>query len=173
MRETMIDKYLAEIQRGSPLRKPSPSLAYELINKKPCPSDRRGRYPGQVAEKSWKGVHVDKSLENKWLKDLNNLKNVEIRGTCSGHGPEGGDSLEWVTYVAFRVDPSMENKANISKILKKLNSNKDTVAGSDIGMQGRPRFVVAAPLYYQCGKHTEWIKWWSNISKNINIAVNK
>ena len=168
-----IDTYLHEIQRGSPLRKPSPSLAYEVINKKPCPPGRRGRYPGQVSEKNWNGVYVDKSLKNKWLKDLNNIPNVEIRGTCAGHGPKDGDSLEWVAYVAFRVDPSMENKKTINKILKKLNSFKNTSAGSDIGMQGRPRFVVAAPLYENCKKQKEWIEWWDNIAKRINEAVNK
>jgi len=155
------------------MRKPSPSLAYELVNKRPCPSGRRGRYPGQIDEKRWNGIPVDSSLEDKWLKDLNGLKNVEIRGTCSGHGPEGGTSTEWVTYVAFRIDPTMETRDNIEKILKKLNSFKNTVAGSDVGMQGRPRFVVAAPLYYQCKKHKEWVEWWKNIATRINTAVNR
>lgn len=169
----MIDKYLAEIQRGSPRRKPSPSLAYEVINKKPCPPERRGRYPGNVEGKNWQGIHVDKSLKSKWLKDLNNIPNVEIRGSCSGHGPDGGNSLEWVTYVAFRIDPSMENKGIINKIIRKLNSFKNTSAGSDIGMQGRPRFVVAAPLYDKCEKHKEWVEWWAKIASRINQAVNK
>jgi len=159
-------------ERGGPLRKPSPSFAYELVNKKPCPRDRRGRYPGQAEEKKWNGIHVDKSLEDKWLNQLNSIQNVEIRGTCSGHGPEGGDSLEWVTYVAFRIDPSLEKKPIINKILKKLNSFKNTVAGSDIGMEGRPRFVVAAPLYYKCKRHNDWVNWWKNISAHISVAVN-
>jgi len=168
----MLEQYLEEIQRGSPKRKPSPSFAYELVNKKPAPAGRRGRYPGKMKEKKWKGVTVDASLKSKWLNDLNSIKNVEIRGSCSGHGPEGGTSLEWVTFVAFRIDPSIENKKQKS-VVKKLNSFPNTVAGSDIGMQGRPRFVVAAPLYYQCKKHNEWVKWWNNIAQMIDSAVNK
>ena len=167
----MLDTYLYELQRGGPLRKPSPSFAYELVNKKSAPKGRRGRYPGPTPEKMWKGIPVDKSLKDKWLNDLASIPNVEIRGTCCGHGPVGGTDTDWVTYVAFRVDPSFESKRG--DIVAKLNKQKNVIAGVDIGQQGRPRFVVAAPFYYKSKRHSEWEQWWNSISRVINNSVNR
>jgi len=151
-------------------KKPAPTLAWEVIHGKPYPGQRMGRAPG-TKEKLWKGLYVDEHLDNNWLEKLNSIKNVEIRSSCEGHGPEGGISLDWPTFIIFRVDTKLE--PFVEKIVAKLNSFKNTKSGYDIGMEGRPRICVAAPLYYNCKKQKEWEDWWKNLPGRINVSVNK
>lgn len=172
-KDDLTEYYLRHIQEqeigraGIPKKKPSPSFAYELVYKKPAPSNRRGRPPFPVEHKLWKGFTVDKHLKDKWLSDLNNIPNVEIRGSCEGH------NKDWVSYVAFRLDPKYDNdKAFLKSVTKKLSHYPDTVCGYDIGTQGRPRFVVATPLFYGCDRQQDWEKWWNQIARRINKAVN-
>ena len=169
----ILENYLSELQevdfgrRGASGRKPSPSFAYELVFKKPAPPGRRGRPPFPVEYKNWNGIQVDKHLDNKWIKDLNNIPNVEVRGSCEGHDED------WVSYVAFRLDPKYDNnKSFLNKVASRLNKDSNTVAGFEIGMQGRPRFVVATPLYYECDKQDEWKKWWTTLASRLNKTVN-
>jgi len=169
----ILENYLEEIQktkstrRGRSDRKPSPSFAYELVFKKPAPPGRRGRPPFPIEHKNWDGIQIDKHIDNKWLNDLNNIPNVEIRGSCEGH------NKEWVSFVAFRLDPKYDdNKSFLNKVVSRLNKYPNTVAGFDIGMQGRPRFVVTTPLYYKCDKQNEWKKWWTTLASRINKSVN-
>jgi len=168
----MITSYLEFLcERGggrSSGRKPSPTFAWELVNKKPYSGWRPGRYPGNVEERKWKGVTIDAQLKNKWLEDLNNIPNVEIRGSCCGH------DKDWLAYVAFRISPDMEDAKKINDVVKKLNSNKGVIAGSDIGMEGRPRFVITGHIFYEeGGENKNWSDWWSKIAKIINRAVNQ
>jgi len=163
----LLENYLNEIQRGSKDRKPSPSFAYELVFKKPAPQGRRGRPPFPTEHKMWKGIDIDKHIEDKWLDDLNSIPNLEMRGSCVGH------SDACVSFVAFRLDPKFDNnKSFLKKVVTRLNKDKNTVAGFDIGMQGRPRFVVATPLYYGCEKQNEWKKWWTTLSSRLSQAIN-
>jgi len=169
----VIDKYLYYLQEqeigriGIPKKKPSPSFAYELVYNKPAPKNRRGRPPFPTEHKVWNGMEVDKHLKDKWLKDLNNIPNVEIRGSCEGH------SDEWITYIAFRLDPKFDkNKSFLNKVVSRLNKGKNTKCGFDIGTANRPRFICASPLYYKCKKHVDWIKWWESLSSRLNKAVN-
>lgn len=156
-----------EMGKGGIKRKPSPTFAWELVNKKEYSGWRSGRYPGIVKEKIWNGMAVDIHLKTKWLDDLNNIPNVEIRGSCEGH------DKEWVTYIAFRIDPKYDkSKSFLNKVSKQLSRDKNTVCGWEVGTQGRPRFVVASPLYYGCEKQNEWMRWWTTISKRIQKAVN-
>jgi len=173
-KDDLTENYLRQLQEqeigkaGIPKKKPSPSFAYELVYKKPAPPNRRGRPPFPVEHRVWKGLVVDKHLKDKWLSDLNNIPNVEIRGTCEGH------NKDWVSYVAFRLDPKYDdNKAFLKSVAKKLSQYPNTVCGYDIGTQGRPRFVVATPLFYGCDKQKEWENWWNNIARRINKAVNR
>ena len=168
----LVEDYLNKIQerefgKGGFKKKNSPAFAYELIFNKPAPKNRRGRPPFPVDHKSWNGIQVDSHLEDKWIKDLNNIPNVEIRASCEGH------DKDWVSYVAFRLDPKHDNdKALFNKVVSRLNKYPNTVSGFDVGTQGRPRFVVATPLYYGCKKSNEWKKWWTTLSFRLNQAVN-
>jgi len=155
-----------EIGKGGAKRKPSPTFAWELVKGKKYPGWRRGRPDFHTDEKPWRGMSVDAHLKDKWLADLNNIPNVEIRGTCEGH------NSEWPTYIAFRISPKIENRRKLNDVVKKLNRDKFTRCGYDIGTEGRPRFVCASPLYYKGPDQPAWVKWWNSIAVRINKAVN-
>lgn len=157
-----------ELGKGGVKKKPSPSFAYELVHKKSVPDGfRSGRYPGSHRTKKWNRIDVDAHLKDKWLTDLSKIPNVEIRGSCEGHG------ADWPSYISFRVNPKHDkDKTFLNKVIKELNKSKDTRCGWDVGTQNRPRFVCATPLFYGCKKQNEWVKWWNNIASRINSAVN-
>lgn len=174
----IVDRYLSYLQeqhyiRGPrPGKKPAPTFAWELVHGKKYPGWRPGRAPGGAEERLYKGYYVDKHIKDKWLSDINRIKNIEIRSSCEGHGPPGEMKLDWSTYIGFRLDPSIESKSKANDVIKKLNRDKNTRAGWDIGMQKRPRIICAAPLYYKCAKHKEWLRWWDTLASRINKAVN-
>jgi len=165
----MIKNYLEAIQsrRG---KKNSPTFAWEVVHNQTFPGNRMGRYPGPAKEKVWKGMKVDAAIKNRWLDQLNNIPNVEIRASCSGHPADKYSEQIWVSYVVFRVAPKLDK--NIKKIVKKLNSFKDVNSGYDIGMEGRPRIVAATKLHYGGPNQSDWVKWWNSIASKINNAVN-
>jgi len=167
-----VKKYLKELQKnkemgkGGRKRKPSPTFAYELVYDKPVPGGwRSGKYPKPHKIKIWNGISVDYNLEDKWLNDLNNIKTIEMRGSCEGH------SKDWVSYIAFRINPKHdEDGLYLDKIIKGLSSDQNTFCGWDIGTQGRPRFVCAAKLWYgQKG----WDKWWKTLAIRINKNIRR
>jgi len=170
----MIGKYLEYIQeqremgKGGIKRKPSPTFAYELIYGKSVPGGwRSGQCPLPHKSKMWNGISVDEHLEKEWLNKLNNIKNLEMRGSCEGH------SKDWVSYIAFRLAPKFDkNKSFLNKVCSRLNKYPYTKCGWDIGTEERPRFVCATPLYYNCDKQEEWIKWWKQLPTNLNKAIN-
>jgi len=161
------EQFQKEKGKGGFKKKPSPTFAYELVHGKPVPGGwRSGRYPLPHKTKNWKGVQVDFDLKNKWLDDLNSILNVEIRGSCAGH------SEDWVSYIAFRINPSLEkDKTFLNKITQTLNKDKYTKCGWDIGTQNRPRFVCATPLLPN-KERAKWEKWWSTLADRIDQAVN-
>jgi hypothetical protein len=173
----VVDYYLSYLQdqhyiRGPrPGKKPAPTFAWELIHGKEYPGWRSGRAP-DAEEKLYKGYYVDKHLKDKWLHDINRIKNVEIRSSCEGHGPPGEMKLDWPTYVGFRLASIIETIDKVKRVVKELNRDKNTRAGWDIGMAKRPRIICAAPLYYKCAKHNEWVRWWDTLASRINKAVN-
>jgi hypothetical protein len=174
----IVDYYLNYLQeqhfvRGLPPgKKPAPTFAWELVHDKEYPGWRSGRAPG-AEEKVHKGYYVDKHLKSKWLGDINRIKNIEITSSCEGHGTPGEMKFDWPTYVGFRLVPAIESIDKVKKVVKNLNRDKNTRAGWDIGMQKRPRIICAAPLYYKCAKHSQWIKWWDTLASRINKAVNE
>jgi hypothetical protein len=149
------------------IKKPSPTLAYEAVyGKSPKDKYRRGRPPFQVKEKIWNGIEVDYSLKNRWLENLNNIPNVEIRGTCAGH------SEDWVSFVVFRITDD-EILKKVTRIVKELSSYKNTYSKYDIGMEGRIRIVCATNLYDGCENQKDWENWWNMLPYIINKAINK
>jgi hypothetical protein len=152
----------------------APIIAWELTNDRTFPGWRPGHRPG-TKTRSWKGFIVDFVLRDKWLEDLNDIPNVQMRSLCSGHGPAGkmGDSptsIDWPTHVAFRLTGKVKNSPGA--IIRSLEKDKFTKCRHGKGREGKTRFVCAAPLYYRCAKHTQWIKWWDTLASRINKAVN-
>ena len=158
----LIESYLDEIQQ----RKPSPTFAYELVYGKEIKGWRTGRYLKPHESRLWNGVEVDAHLKDKWLHDLNNIKEIEIRGSCEGH------EKDWITYISFRFkNKKYENKEYLDRVVTVLSSNKYTFAGWDIGMENRPRIVVASSLYYGHPKQKEWEKWWDTLAFRIQKTL--
>jgi hypothetical protein len=136
----------------------SPSLAYKAIHGK-VP---KKYIPGKTAhpQKIWKGIPIDKELKTKWIKNLNSMKNIEMRGSCAGHGPDR------TSYVVFRLKPGQDKRA--VDVAKHLNKIPDIYSISDVGREGRPRIVAASKTYY--GKK-DWDKWWDKLPDSINKSV--
>lgn len=138
----------------------SPSLAHKAVYGKEPSTYLRGRTTHP--QKTWNGIPVDKQLKDSWLKKLNNINGVEIRGSCAGHDKDR------VSYVTFRLDPNRDKEAK--KIAKKLDQLKGTHAIADVGREGRPRIVVATKKWY--GKKG-WADWWKKTPDQINKIVNE
>jgi hypothetical protein len=135
-----------------------------LIYGKLPPGNRSGKYPGKHDIKKWNNIPVDAHIEDKWLDDLNSIKTIEMRASCEGH------NKDWVTYIAFRIDPKHDKDGIYhSKIIEQLKKD-GLIAGFYSGNKDRVRFVVAAKLWYgQPG----WKEWWSGLSSKIKRAVKR
>ena len=149
-------------QRGSRDRKPSPVAAYELVYGKKAPMGMRGMYPGKSEHKNWNGISIDAHIEDKWLNDLSNIKNIEMRASCEGH------DKQWITFIAFRVLPNKEKDSNYLEKVKSYLNQGISKCTFEIGQQGRPRFIVAAKTWY--GQPT-WKKFWVTLATRIKTAT--
>ena len=168
----MIDLYLNKLQehtelyrmgqRGSSGRKPSPVAAYELVYGKSAPSNMRGQYPGTIEYKNWNGFNIDIHLEDKWLNDLSSIKEIEMRASCEGH------DKDWISFIVFRVMPNKDNNTEYLNSIKNSLNKGITKCDYEIGQQGRPRFIVAAKLWYG---QPNWEKWWITLTPRIKKAV--
>jgi len=146
-------------------RKPSPTIAWEIVYNNKMKEWRGGRYPYQHKTKIWNGMSVDYNLKDKWLNDLNNIKEIEIRGSCEGH------DKDWVSYIAFRFkDSKYENKDYIENFVKKMKKHPNTFCDWDIGMEKRPRIVCATNLLFSENKK-EWEEWWNSLSDRIKKSL--
>lgn len=139
----------------------APCAAYETVYGKKCPSTMTGKYFMPHGTKTWNGISIDGHIEDKWLNDLSNIKQIEMRSSCEGHNKER------VTFIIFRfLDKSYDRKAK--SIEKKLETDRVTKASSQIGREGQLRFIVAAKLWYgQPG----WKEWWTTLAKRIRNSL--
>ena len=168
-----LDKYLTKLfeqdrfgmgmgARGGPDRKPSPVAAYELAYGKRAPGGMRGRYPGVHSERKWNGIIVDFHLKNKWLNDLSRIKEIEIRASCEGH------EEDWISFIGFRITTNKESDKNYLEKVKRSLNKGITKCNYEIGQQGRPRFIVAAKLWYD---QPGWEQWWNTLASRVQRAV--
>jgi len=160
-----LESYLKNIQEKKVFTKNSnaPCAAYETVYEKKCPN-RRGKNPDHK-QKLWNGMNVDINLKDKWLKDLNNIKGIEIRSSCEGH------DKEWVAFVIFRFLESSisNNKTLVERVVSNIEaSDKITKCSGHIGSGGKMRFIVAAPTWYG---HKDWEQWWNSLSTRIKNSL--
>ena len=149
-------------QRGAADRVPSPVAAYELVYGKKAPAGMRGMYPGKSEHKTWNGISIDAHLEDKWLNDLKNIKQIEMRASCEGH------DKQWVTFIAFRVMPNKDNDIKYLNKIKNYLNYGNSKCTYQIGQQGRPRFIVAIKSWYG---QPDWEKFWSTLATRVKNAV--
>lgn len=136
----------------------SPSLAYKAVHGKLPKEYISGK--SAHPQKLWQGIPVDKELKTKWVKKLNTMKNIEMRGSCAGHGPDR------TSYIVFRLKPSQDK--NAKKVAQKLNKMPGVYSIADVGREGRPRIVAASKTYY--GKK-DWEQWWNKLPDKIDKSI--
>jgi len=166
-----IQKYLQEVtywQKGEGSRfggsgkKNAPTFAWETVHGKEYPGGTKSGRSGDK-QRIWNGLGVDYDLKDKWLDDLSNIKNVQIRASCQGHPPRG----ENPAFIIFR--PKNESKSNI--IVKKLHDGRLTFCKADTGNMGFTRICIATPLFAHGPKHKLWEKWWDTLAIRIQRAT--
>jgi len=141
----------------------APTLAYKCVY---------GRFPStnitgmfNINHQKYKDIEIDDSLDINIIDKLNNIKNIEIRSTCSGHNKDR------VTYIIFRTNNQDEDF--IKRVVAKLNFDK-TKCVYDIGNGGEYRICVATRNWYRIdANNNSWLNWWKLIPDKINSAVNK
>ena len=163
----MIKNYLAYIQEAKVFTTDgnAPTVAYETAYGKKAPF-LTGRYFGDHESRLWRGISVDEHLQNKWLNDLSDIKDIEMRSSCEGHTPER------VTFIIFRLTDSKKStdKKYLDTLIKNLEkSDKLTKASWSTGRgEKRTRIVVTAILWYgQPG----WKEWWNSLAKRVKRCL--
>ena len=96
-------------------KKPSPTFAWELVYGKPMKGWRQGRYPFEHETKLWNGIEIDIHLNEKWLNELNSIREIEMRASCEGH------SKDWVSFIAFRFKNKNKSKKYLNLFVDKMN----------------------------------------------------
>ncbi len=163
----ILNKYLSRLTERKVISKSAnaPCVAYELVYGKKCPH-KRGKNPSH-GQKLWNNFYVDENLDNKWLIDLNNIKEIEMRSSCEGH------DKNWIAFVIFRLrNKSIEkNKNKLQQIIINIeSSDRLTKCAYDIGRQRRPRIIVAAPIWF---KQPLWEEWWSTLALRIKKSLTR
>jgi len=137
----------------------SPTFAYMTVHGKEPKEFLRGRTDSP--KKMWRNNDVDKSLKDKWLEDLNGIKEIEIRST------DAGKSAERIAFVVIRFKDE-KNDPKAKSLSAKIAKEDGIFSGSDIGMGGRPRICVAGKIWEgQSG----WEGWWGSLTGKIERNV--
>mgnify|MGYP001029267021 CR=1 FL=1 len=141
-------------------KKNAPSFIYEILYGKP--KYIRGR-TAEHRQKIWNGYSVDENIPTKALDELNRIKEIELRSSCEGSGPEK------TTYLIFRFRDQL-NPEEIKRFVKGMNAIEDIKCGTDIGNMGLYRVGVTTPLWYEKDKE-HFIKWWLELPTKIQIVL--
>ncbi len=112
------------------------------------------------AEHECDGVKVDEHIKCEWIRELNGIAGIELRASCEGH------SEERVAYIVFRLKG--EDKDQAKEVSTALSRQPKLYSLSDIGMEGKPRIVVAGKTYYG---QEDWEGWWNSLSEKIENAL--
>ena len=142
----------------------SPTFAYQAIYGKLPDIPLRGRTDSpkkQYKLPDGSTIEVDKEFRDTWLKDLNNISDIEIRATDIGH------SAERIAFVVFRMkDPKEDCK--VKAISDELNKIERLYSKYDTGREGRLRIVVAGKI--KLGDKN-WEEWWNSLAGKIKEVV--
>lgn len=154
-----INKLVAYTVEQRDLQVNAPTFIYNIAYNKKPPS-LRGR--SNHKQKKFKDILVDKKIPTKSLKDLNKIKEIEMRASCQG------DSYDKPTFIIFR--PIDQDKDKIKKLVKNLNRFSNVKAGSDMGNDGKYRIGITSPdLWY----NKEKIKMFNTFWEELPIIIRK
>ncbi|GAH35402.1 unnamed protein product, partial [marine sediment metagenome] len=155
----MISKLKEEEAKKQRQKLNSPTFAYKAVHGKLPEEPLAGRTDSP--KKNWKGLEVDEHIKDEWLEQLNSIERIEVRST------DAGKSEERVAFVVFRMSDPRDDR-HAGDISKSLNEMEGLYSLCDIGMEGRPRVVVAGKTYHgQPG----WEKWWNGLAEKIGKRV--
>ena len=142
----------------------SPTFAYQAIYGKLPDIPLRGRTDSpkkQYKLPDGSTIEVDKEFRDTWLKDLNNIPDIEIRATDIGH------SAERVAFVVFRMK-GPKGDCKVKAISDELNKIEGLYSKYDTGREGRLRIVVAGKM--KLGDEN-WEEWWNSLAGKIEGVV--
>ena len=168
----LLDSYLSYLQELITKNSNATCAAYELVYNKRCPQQKSGIDTSHDFKTYKKKYQVDRTLKNKWLDDLNGIKDIQMTQLCAGH------DKEWIAYIVFLSQRKYGAKSQryIDKVTTRLEASDSitksmgSVAGpyGYAGAEGRIRIIVAAPTWYG---HKDWERWWSTITVRIKRAI--
>ena len=142
--------------------KNAPSFIYEILY------GRAKQLSGRTVahrERTWKGILVDEHIPTTALDELDDIKEIELRASCEGSGPETPTYL----IFRFRKEPDEEQAATF---VRAMNAVEDIRCGADIGNRGRYRVGVTASPSLWYGKDPEkFSEWWRDLPRKIRIVL--
>lgn len=149
------DPSLAEVRDRAP-RLNSPSFAYlAAYGKERFVPGRDG-----APKKQWRGMDVDEHLPDDVLSELNDMKEIEARASCEGHGPDRP------TFFVFRLRSGPDEDA--VRVADWINDAPGFRSLADQGAEGKMRVVATGRTWYgQDG----WERWWKELPAVIARAV--
>ena len=145
-------------------KKNAPSFIYEILHGKPK------FIPGRVVthqELIWNGIPIDVHIPTNALDKLNRMREIELRSSCEGSGPEHP------TFLIFRLrEPKDIKKAE--NFVRAMNCFEDIKCGFGAGNMGLFRIGVTTALWYE--KNPEkFNQWWMALPLKfaVVLAVNE
>lgn len=142
-------------------KKNASTFAYEILYNKPATNIITPPFP-RHSTKNIGGIDVDAGIPTVAIKDLNKIKNIQIRATC-----QGSDSNH-PTYVIFRTENQTEPFVN--DVVRYINNVAPFKAKAEKGNNGYFRIGVTAMSWYG---RKNFQKFWELISQTIDNAVNR
>ncbi|MBI9086247.1 MAG: hypothetical protein JEZ11_21790 [Desulfobacterales bacterium] len=97
------------------------------------------------------------------MDDLNRIKEIELRSSCEGSGPDNPTFL----IFRFKAAPSAEE---INQFVVGMNSIQEIHCGAEVGNTGFYRVGVTTSLWYEKDKD-RFLKWWKELPLKIQVVL--
>lgn len=141
-------------------KKNAPSFIYEILYGKP--KYLLGR-AADHKQKIWKGLSVDANIPGNALDELDRIKEIQLRSSCEGSGPDHPTFL----IFRFNASPSAEE---INQFVAGMNSIQGIHCGAEVGNMGFYRIGVTTSLWYEKNEAL-FLKWWKELPLKIQVVL--
>jgi hypothetical protein len=149
-----------ELSDGGANWKNAPSFIYEILYGQPKFLFGRTESHGQ---KMWKDIFVDEHIPTEALDELDRIREIELRASCEGSGPERP------TFLIFRLRGE-ENIEKIRALVEGMNAFESVRCGAEKGNMGFYRIGVTTPLWYRKDEE-EFVHWWLELPLKVHIVL--